>query len=153
MKKTLLALSAVVATAFAGVACDDGSNIVECTADNEADVCGVDQVCAIEDGAETGDCVDPECENDSDCDLQDTGAGSPIFTLDELDEGNDDCEDEGYVTIVGFNGTKYCASEDTEEVPCAATETAVPAERASGGSVDVCVLADGTCDLATASCS
>lgn len=153
MKKTLLTLATVVATAFVAVACPTGTNVVECTADNETDVCGEDQICAIDGDATTGDCVDPDCGADSDCDLQDTSESSPIFTLDELDAGNDECEDEEYVTFVGFDGTKYCGQEDTAETPCADGETAVQTERASGGNVDVCVIADGTCDIALGTCS
>jgi DNA gyrase subunit A len=36
--------------------------------------------------------------------------------------------------------------EDTVDFPCAATETAVTADKKGGGTASVCVLADGTCD-------
>ncbi len=126
------------------VACDDGSVAVDCTSDTDCEGEAENTVC----DTDVGVCVAPaaeECAEDTDCDLQDTSAGSPIYGLDELDAGNDTCEDEGAVTIVGFDGVEYCAQEDTADLPCAATETSVTADRSGGGTVDVCVLADGTC--------
>ena len=124
------------------VACDDGGTAVSCTSDadcaNEVEntVCDTDvEVCVVPD--------EPVCEDDTDCDLQDTGTGSPV--ADPADFANG-CEADDFVTIVGFDGNEYCAQEDTVDFPCAATETAVTADKKAGGTVSVCVLADGTCD-------
>ena len=128
------------------VACDDGGASFDCTED--ADCESADNPVAENTVCDTdvGVCVepsDPVCENDTDCDLQDTDPGSPI--ADPADFANG-CEAEDFVTIVGFDGNEYCAQEDTVDFPCAATETAVTADKKGGGTASVCVLADGTCD-------
>ncbi len=152
MKKTLLSLAAVVATAFVAIACDTGSNITPCTADNEADVCDAAQICAIPAGETEGSCITPECESDLDCDLQNVGDDSPIYSKDEITAPATTCEDEDAVTIVAFDGIERCAIA-TEGQPCTDGNVAVDATKAAGGTVEICAKDDGVCSEDTASCS
>lgn len=152
MKKPLLTIALVSTAALFSMAADDcsGSNVESCTTD--ADCTTEGQACAIaEDGEDgSGTCVTPECSTGTDCDLMDTGTGSPIYGIDQLDAGNTSCEDEAAVTIIGFDGEEYCAIEPSEEQPCEGAEAS--ATRKSGGTVTVCVLADGTCNAESLSC-
>ena len=149
--KSVLALSTLGLAALLSVtvACDNGGSAFECTTDDDCasadNPVAENTVC----DADTSVCVapsDPVCENDTDCDLQDTGAGSPIADTADFANG---CEAEDYVTIVGFDGNEYCALEDSADFSCAddldGDEVAVDAEKKAGGTVSVCVLADGTC--------
>ena len=127
------------------VACDDGGTSVTCEVDDDCVDEAVNTVC----DPDVLVCVapsDPVCENDTDCDLQDTGTGSPI--ADTADFAGT-CEDEDFVTIIGFDGVEYCALEENADFSCAddldGDEVAVSAELAAGGTTDVCVLVDGTC--------
>jgi hypothetical protein len=148
MKKTVLSLATIAAASFLSMAADcSGSNIVACTTDEDCTTDG--DVCGIAEGGTEGTCVTPSCETGTDCDLMDTGTGSPIYSVDDLDAGNDSCEDEGTVTILGFDGAEYCAVEDTVDAPCDATATA---DLKAGGTAEVCVIADGTCDPETRTC-
>ncbi|HEY1097828.1 MAG TPA: hypothetical protein VGF99_02825 [Myxococcota bacterium] len=154
LKNTVLSLAAVVATTFVAVACDTGTNIEACTAENEAEKCTADQICSIPEGETEGSCITPECENDTDCDLQNDGVGSPIYSTDDITSPATTCEDEDAVTIVGFDGIERCAIDpdgvDCEEIAAGSVET--EAELASGGSVTICALEDGVCNIDTAQC-
>jgi len=136
MKKTLLTLATVVAASFLSMAADcSDSAVVACAEDTD---CGDGEICAAEV------CITPVCEVDADCDLQNVGEGSPVFSPSELDAGNDACEDEDFVTIVGFDEQEYCAV-DIEAGECGAGEVETPATLKAGGSVTVCTLDDGVC--------
>jgi hypothetical protein len=154
MKKSLLTVALVSTAALFSMAADDcsGSNVESCTTDDDCTTEG--QACAIAaDGADgSGTCVDPACAEDTDCDLQDTGSGSPIADTSDFADG---CEAEDYVTIIGFDGNEYCAITPTDEIACedvAAGSVTATATLKAGGTADVCVLADGTCDLETLTC-
>ena len=150
MKKSLLSLATLVAASALSMAADcagTDSNITACTADTD---CAAGEIC----DTTAEQCVTPECAEDTDCDLQDAGAGSPIADTADFANG---CEAEDYVTIVGFDGLEYCALVDDADFSCAddldGEEVAVTAELAAGGTATVCVLADGTCDATSGSCS
>ncbi len=152
MKKTVLSLATIAAASFLSMAADcSGSNIVPCTTDEDCTVDG--EACAIAADATEGQCVTPGCEADADCDLMDTSEGSPVADAAEYADG---CEADDLVTIVGFDGEDYCALEPSAEFPCTdlnADAVEAPATLQAGGTTNVCVLADGTCDLETLSCS
>lgn len=140
---TLLSLSTLglTATLAFSSACDDGG-AQECTETADCDdttLQCVDGLCSVAD--------EPECEEDLDCDLADTEPGSPLYSKDELDAGNDECEDEDAVTIVTFSGEEVCALEaEDAATECSAGESLADAEAAAGGTVTICIKADGTCD-------
>lgn len=153
--KSVIALSTLgLAAVFSlTVACDDGGVSVECESDadcaNETDNTFCDLPEDHADGTKDGVCIaplDPVCENDTDCDLQDVGTGSPI--ADTADFAGT-CEDEDYVTITGFDGVDYCALEDSADFSCEddleGDEIAVTANLKAGGTASVCVKPDGTC--------
>ncbi len=140
--KSVIALSTLglAAVLSFSVACDNEGSAVSCTADadcaNETDntTCDVD----------VGVCVapsEPVCENGTDCDLEDTGTGSPI--ADPADFANG-CEAEDFVTIVAFDGNEYCALE-AGDTGCEAGQAEATATLKAGGTADVCVVADGEC--------
>ena len=146
MKKTLLTLATVVTASVLSMAADcSGSNVVKCTVETD---CAETEICAIAEADTEGTCVTPICAEDTDCDIQDTGDGSPIADVADF-EGT--CEAEDYVTIVGFDGNEYCAVEETAEFSCAddldGADVSVTAALKAGGTVKVCVLADGTFDF------
>jgi hypothetical protein len=146
MMKKLLPFAAMSALALV-TACDNGGSAVDCTADADCADEEVNTQCDISEGDETGVCVAPseeQCEDDADCDISDTGSGSNQFGKDELDAGNDDCEDEDFVTVVAFDGTEICALGSDGD-PCVDSE-AVQADAPGGGEVEICVVARNTCD-------
>jgi len=120
------------------VACDDGGASFECTED--ADCESADNPVAENTVCDTdvGVCVepsDPVCENDTDCDLQDTSEGSPI---DEAPAGG--CAADEFA-FTGFDGLDYCGVED-EAGFCAGAGFAT----ADVDGTTICILDDGTCD-------
>ena len=138
MKKlsTFLALTtlAFVGTLLSTSACDGSDSTVEVCVD--AADCSTDgDICS------GGQCLPAECNDDVDCDLSVTG---DAFSKDELDAGNDECEDEAFVTILGFDGGELCATGADAGV-CGEGFDVVDADAPGGGTVEVCVSGGGSC--------
>ncbi len=147
MMKKLLPFAAMSALAFV-TACDNGGAAVDCTSDADCANEEVNTFCDISEGEETGVCiapVDAQCEEDVDCDISDTGAGTNQYGLEDLDPASNSCEDEAAVTIVAFDGTELCAIESDNGDCSAAGGEAVDAEAKAGGTVEICVVGLNTC--------
>ena len=138
MKKlsTLLALStlAIAGVLVSTAACDNGGAAEACNNDDDCEIDG--DICIDEQ------CLPAECNDNVDCDLS---AGGDGFGKDELDAGNDDCEDEDFVTVVDFSGSEICMTGADPAVGCGEGFTEVDADAPGGGTVAVCVSGDGVC--------
>ncbi len=136
MKKlsTLLTLStlAVVGVLLSAADCLGSDSAVE--------TCEADTDCTTEgDVCSDGTCLPAQCNDDPDCDLQDTGEDSPIAAA--PDGG---CEADE-VQYTGFDGTDYCATADEATGECAGLGFDTADVESGGDTVAVCVLSDGTC--------
>lgn len=137
MKKTLLllSLSAFIALGITS-ACDGPAG----TACNNDDDCNADAVCF------ESECQATQCNGNADCDL--SAFGDAIAKTD-LDAGNTECEDQGLVTIVTFDGSEACITGADAAVGCGEGLARVDATAPGGSTVEVCVSGDGVCELGT----
>lgn len=139
MMNKLLAALPVALLAFT-VACDNGSNVTECTVDADcadlADTPICDPtllICVADDGGED------ECAEDLDCQILDGSDGAGC-------EGSDECPDDE-ACVEGFGGEGFCVVTGGAEV-CDLVdgfETASLPEVGGGGNIDVCIAEEGTC--------
>jgi hypothetical protein len=132
MKKMISVIALAVMSTFVGAANCNGSSVVSCTSDADCT------------DAATPACIETicqadltECENDVDCRLADPD--SPTTSSENCT--NDAGCAGGEVCLSGYDKT-FCATDgDT----CAAGTTVVSADKAEGGTVQVC-LAAATCN-------
>jgi hypothetical protein len=153
MKKIsrLLVVASVASLAALTGAADclgNGSAVVECA--SAADCAEETENTACDTSSDPGICVAPDCDEDADCQIADTGNGTYAVP------SSGTCEDEGAVTVVTFDGTEVCGvAEDAEAgVVCADLTdndgnslnlSTATAEKASGGTVTICVETDTNC--------
>ena len=147
MKKTLLALSAVVATAFIAVACDTGG-AAKCTEDTD---CAEDEICQIDADAEEGLCsvFSPVCDADVDCDL--ANSDSPSIALACTDAASCSTADPEACRLEDNSDACECVEDGVGETYCVlspeADDTCLVGSPASAGGKDVCLVdSNETCD-------
>ncbi len=139
MKKfALLSLAAIpVALFVVGVGCDGGSNVVDCSANGDADCSGDTPIC----DDTTQSCTSAECDNDGQCQATDIGANAPCTATADCDAG-DAC-------IPADLGNNHCVTIQAAGDPaCAdidATLTEVSATDTDGTSVTFCGDTGVTC--------
>ena len=148
MKKTLLALSAIVATAFVAVACDTGG-ARKCTADTQ---CAEDEICQIDADAEEGLCsvFSPICAADVDCDL--ANSASPSFAIACTDAASCSTGEPDSCRLEDNSDFCECVSDGVGETYCVATQEAdqscgVGSPATADGKAVCLVDANETCDV------
>lgn len=137
--KTSFLLAAIPAALLSlTVACDSGSNVVECASDvdcpADAPICDLttDPGVCVPDGG-----VD-ECAEDLDCQILDGSDGAGC-------EGSDECPDDE-ACVEGFNGEGFCVVTDVGGT-CDLVDgfEAANLPEVGGGNIDVCIADEGTC--------
>lgn len=144
--KKILALCSIPAAVLAfTVACDDGSNVVPCTTDDDCTGLEDTPVCDTElEQCVAGD--DSVCEENKDCQIGFNNSGGTLAANPSC-ANTAACED-GESCAKGFDGAGFCVL--TGACPDGTTGAAtVTVDLLDGGTGEACVDAASTCDSGT----
>lgn len=151
--KKILALCSIPAAVLAfTVACDDGSNVVPCTTDDDCTGLEDTPICDTEleqcVAGETG-----ECESNVQCQIAYNGSNDAASAECTNDAGCNAANDE--ICVKGFGDVGFCVSSDPGGTTCSEIggET-VPVTKIDGSNANACLdpvgdrsCGDGTCDV------
>lgn len=139
MKKLLAFCSIPAAILAVTAACDSGSNVVDCTTDEDCADLADTPVCdpdALQCVADT-----TECANDADCQVK-TNEGAAD---NQECTATADCAPEE-ACVLGFDDQGYCVvTGDQAACTLQAGVVSISAQSAEGAAVDVCVDDNATC--------
>lgn len=143
MKKFLAFCSIPAALLAVTVACDSGSNVVDCTTDDDCADLADTPVCDPDEGFCVADTS--ECAADLDCQIA-YNAGDDASAACTADSECDTAAAE--ICAAGFNGEGFCVASDDGTTACTdAGGVVVTVDKVEGGTADACLdpVADRSC--------